>query len=40
VRTVRAVLADVADLDLDLESLATIGTLGEFVATHGEQPAT
>jgi acyl carrier protein len=30
---------DVADLDLDLESLATIGTLGAFVAgLGGEQP--
>jgi acyl carrier protein len=27
---------DVADLDLDLDSLATIGTLTDFVAAHGE----
>jgi acyl carrier protein len=25
---------DVADLDLDLDALATIGTLTDFVATH------
>lgn len=29
---------DVADLDLDLDSLATVGTLDAFVAAHGEQP--
>jgi acyl carrier protein len=28
---------DVADLDLDLDSLSTIGTLTDFVAAHGEQ---
>ena len=28
---------DVADLDLDLDSLATIGTLTDFVAAHREQ---
>ena len=28
---------DVADLDLDLDALATIGTLTDFVAAHGEQ---
>jgi len=28
---------DVADLDLDLDALATIGTLTDFVATHREQ---
>jgi acyl carrier protein len=26
---------DVADLDLDLDTLATIGTLTDFVAAHG-----
>jgi acyl carrier protein len=26
---------DVADLDLDLDALATIGTLTDFVAAHG-----
>jgi acyl carrier protein len=25
---------DVADLDLDLDALATIGTLADFVAAH------
>ena len=29
---------DVADLDLDLDALATIGTLTDFVAAHAEQP--
>jgi len=28
---------DVADLDLDLDALATIGTLTDFVAAHREQ---
>jgi len=28
---------DVADLDLDLDALATIGTLIDFVAAHREQ---
>jgi acyl carrier protein len=28
---------DVADLDLDLDALATIGTLTDFVTVHGEQ---
>jgi acyl carrier protein len=31
---------DVADLDLDLDALATIGTLTDFVAAQGEQPGT
>ena len=29
---------DVADLDLDLDALATIGTLTDFVAAHGNSP--
>jgi acyl carrier protein len=30
---------DVADLDLDLDALATLGTLTAFVAEHGADPA-
>jgi acyl carrier protein len=30
---------DVADLDLDLDALATLGALTDFVAEHGGPPA-